>query len=138
MPSPPLTVDCVVFDRSARVLLVRRRFSPFKGRLALPGGFVERGETVEDACRRELFEETGLKVGQLILIGVYSDPKRDPRGPTVSVAFLARSATTKLKAGDDAKLADWFTFDKTQRLAFDHAKILADARRIARKKRRIS
>ncbi len=136
--TPALTVDCVVFDRKDRVLLIRRRFAPFKGLLALPGGFVERGETVEDACRRELFEETGLKVGRLCLIGVYSDPRRDPRGPTVSIAFLARSTSTQLSAGDDAQSAEWFAPAKSRPLAFDHADILADARRLARKQRRTS
>ena len=135
MPSPPLTVDCVVFDRKDRVLLIRRRFAPFKDHLALPGGFVERGETVESACRRELFEETGLKVGRLSLIGVYSDPKRDPRGPTVSIAFLARSSRTKISAGDDAQSAAWFTLKQARPLAFDHADILIAALRLAKKQR---
>ena len=90
--TPALTTDCVVFDAKRRVLLVRRGHPPFKGKYALPGGFVDIGETVEDACRRELMEETGVKVGRLELIGVYSDPGRDPRGHTCSVAFLARVA----------------------------------------------
>ncbi len=93
---------------------------------------------MEDACRRELFEETGLKVGRLCLIGVYSDPRRDPRGPTVSIAFLARSTSTQLSAGDDAQSAEWFAPAKSRPLAFDHADILADARRLARKQRRTS
>ena len=81
MPSPKtpaLATDCVVFDAQGRVLLIRRGNPPFKGKYALPGGFVDVGETVEDACRRELMEETGVKAGRLELIGVYSDPKRDP------------------------------------------------------------
>ena len=109
MPSqtPLLSVDCVVFDAKGRVLLVRRGHPPFKGKYALPGGFVEIGETVEDACRRELMEETGVKAGRLELIGVYSDPKRDPRGHTCSVAFLTRVARATPKAGDDAAAAEW-------------------------------
>src|SRR5690606_7419628 len=86
--TPALTTDCVVFDESGRVLLIRRKFPPFEGGFALPGGFVDVGETVEDACRRELKEETGLEAGDLTLIGVYSDPTRDPRGHTCSVAFI--------------------------------------------------
>ena len=77
--TPLLSVDCVVIDASGRVLLVRRGQPPFKGMQALPGGFVEIGESVEQACRRELREETGVRAGSLRLIGVYSDPRRDPR-----------------------------------------------------------
>jgi len=88
--TPALTADCVVVDARNRVLLVRRKYPPFKGRYALPGGFVEIGETVEDACRRELLEEAGVCVGKLTLLGIYSDPTRDPRGHTCSVVFLTR------------------------------------------------
>ncbi len=127
--TPPLTVDCVVFDASSAVLLIERKYPPFKGRLALPGGFVEIGETVEAACRRELMEETGVKAGRLELLGVYSDPSRDPRGPTVSVVFLTRVRSKKVKAGDDAADARWVSDWRRLPLAFDHAKILSDARR---------
>ena len=127
--TPPLTVDCVVFDASGAVLLIERKYSPFKGRLALPGGFVEVGETVEAACRRELMEETGVKARRLELLGVYSDPGRDPRGPTVSVVFLTRVRSKKVKAGDDAADARWVSDWRRLPLAFDHAKILSDARR---------
>ncbi|WP_083567808.1 NUDIX hydrolase [Hyphomicrobium sp. CS1GBMeth3] len=78
--TPLLTVDCVAFDSRGRVLLIRRNNAPFSGHLALPGGFVDVGETVEEACRRELAEETGIKARALTLVGVYSDPERDPRG----------------------------------------------------------
>ena len=87
--TPLLTTDCVVRDANSRVLLIRRKNEPFKGAYALPGGFVDIGETVEAACRREVREETGLNVDALRLIGVYSDPGRDPRGHTVSVAYAA-------------------------------------------------
>src|SRR5262245_41319799 len=130
--TPLLTADCVVFDGKSRVLLVRRKHPPFKGRYALPGGFVDIGETVEDACRRELAEETGLVAGRLRLVGIYSDPGRDPRGHTCSAVFLARVARAKPMAGDDAAAAEWVADWRTADLAFDHARILADASRLAR------
>jgi 8-oxo-dGTP diphosphatase len=129
--TPALTVDCVVFDKTGRVLLVRRRNEPFKGAWALPGGFVEIGETVEDACRRELKEETGVAADALRLIGVYSDPKRDPRGHTCSVAFLARIGGAEPKAASDAAAAAWVEDWRRHDLAFDHAQIIADAERRA-------
>lgn len=132
--TPALATDCVVFDAKGRVLLVRRKFPPFKGRYALPGGFVEIGETVEDACRRELLEETGVKASRLRLIGVYSHPKRDPRGHTCAVAFATKVARAKATAGDDAAAADWVEDWKMAELAFDHARVVADAERIMLKK----
>jgi 8-oxo-dGTP diphosphatase len=128
--TPALTTDCAVFDARGRVLLIRRGNPPFEGRYALPGGFVDVGETVEDACRRELKEETGLKVGALRLIGVYSEPERDPRGHTCSIAFLARIDSAEPKAGDDAAAAEWVKDWRSLALAFDHAQILADAEKL--------
>jgi len=130
-----LTTDCVVFDAKGRVLLIRRGHPPFKGCYALPGGFVEIGEPVEAACRRELEEETGLKARTLQLLGVYSDPKRDPRGHTCSVVFLARMVRATPEAGDDAAAAEWVADWSRLELAFDHAKILADAARMLRRLR---
>lgn len=129
LKTPLLAVDCVVFDPSRRVLLVRRRNEPFKGEWALPGGFVEIGETVEDACRREVREETGINLGLVSLIGVYSDPHRDPRGHTCSVAFASQATVTTLLPGDDAADAGWFANYNDLVLAFDHRKILQDALR---------
>lgn len=124
---PALAVDAVVFDAKGRLLLIRRGNAPFKGRHALPGGFVEYGETVEAAARRELKEETGVIPISQHLVGVYSHPKRDPRGHTVSVAFLMTVGLPQAKAGDDASgavfVADW----RSKKLAFDHNNILADA-----------
>jgi 8-oxo-dGTP diphosphatase len=125
-----LTVDCVVFDAKGRVLLVRRKYPPFQGSYALPGGFVEIGERVEDGCRRELKEETGIEVGPLQLVGVYSDPGRDPRGHTCAVAYVARVASAEPTAGDDAAAAEWVADWHSVGLAFDHAKILADAAKL--------
>jgi 8-oxo-dGTP diphosphatase len=131
--TPVLSTDCVAVDAKGRVLLIRRGHPPFKGKYALPGGFVEIGETVEAACRRELEEETGLKAGRLELIGVYSDPDRDPRGHTCAVAFLARVGRATAKAGDDAAAAEWVEDWRQRELAFDHAQILRDAQRKLRR-----
>jgi 8-oxo-dGTP diphosphatase len=128
--TPALTTDCVVFDERGYVLLIRRGNEPFKGSYALPGGFVDVGERVEDSCRRELSEETGLHVGELRLIGVYSDPGRDPRGHTCSVAYLARIGRAEVTAGDDAAAAEWVADWRREKLAFDHAQIIADAEKL--------
>lgn len=125
--TPALTTDCVVFDQRGHVVLIRRKNDPFKGSYALPGGFVDVGERVEDGCRRELKEETGLEVGALHLLGVYSDPGRDPRGHTCSVAYLARVGRAEPQAGDDATSVEWVADWRSESLAFDHAQILADA-----------
>jgi 8-oxo-dGTP diphosphatase len=126
--TPALTVDCVVFDSSGRVLLIRRENEPFKGAYALPGGFVDIGETVEAACRRELLEETGLEAGTLRLVGVYSDPARDPRGHTVSVVYLTQlDSAAEPRAASDAAAAEWVADWREHKLAFDHAQILDDA-----------
>jgi 8-oxo-dGTP diphosphatase len=135
--TPALTTDCVIFDPDARVLLIRRGHPPFAGSYALPGGFVEIGETVEQACRREALEETGIKVEPLRLVGVYSDPERDPRGHTVSVAFgivLPRAIVPR--SGSDAASAEWAADWRSVELAFDHRQILADAETLLRPRRR--
>ena len=131
--APALTVDAVLLKGrvggGADVLLVRRGREPFKGVWALPGGFVEVGEKVEDAARRELVEETGLRGDIVELLGVYSDPKRDPRGHTVSVVYAMRVGGIVVGvAGDDADEAKWFPLDAPPPVAFDHDRILADAR----------
>jgi 8-oxo-dGTP diphosphatase len=121
----------VLRDPEGRVLLICRNNPPFKGGFALPGGFVEIGETVEAACRREVLEETGITIGELHLIGVYSDPGRDPRGHTVSIAYMTRlPAATRPRAGSDAEAATWVSDWRKLDLAFDHAKIIADAEKI--------
>jgi 8-oxo-dGTP diphosphatase len=127
--TPLLTVDGVVVEAGA-VLLIRRRNPPFAGRYALPGGFVDVGETVEAAVVREVREETGLDTAIERLLGVYSDPARDPRGHTVSVTYLLRRRGGTLAGADDADDARFFSLDGLPPLAFDHAHILADARRV--------
>ena len=129
--TPKLCVDAVVLTGGG-VLLIRRANPPFQGGLALPGGFVDVGETVERACLRELEEETGLRLPEpaLRLVGVYSDPRRDERFHSVAVAFTARAEATGLRAGDDAAaveiVADW----QDRPIAFDHRQIIADAMRL--------
>jgi 8-oxo-dGTP diphosphatase len=116
----------VVIPAERGVVLIRRASEPFKGRWALPGGFVEVGETVEEAADREAAEETGLAVEVARLVGVYSDPERDPRGHNVSVAFLVRVLGGDLAAASDA--AEVAVMDPASvELAFDHNKIIEDA-----------
>ncbi|HWH09373.1 MAG TPA: NUDIX hydrolase, partial [Candidatus Thermoplasmatota archaeon] len=115
--------------KGREVLLIRRGREPFKGRWALPGGFVDVGETVEEAVRRELVEETGLRGDIVDLLGVYSDPRRDPRGHTVSVTFVLKvGGIVPVDDLDDADEARWFGLDKLPDLAFDHARIVEDAK----------
>lgn len=128
--SPALTVDCVVFDGQDRLLLIRRANEPFMDRYALPGGFAEIGETVEAAALRELKEETGVEGRIVKLIGVYSDPNRDPRGHAVSVAFLVSADGASPHAGDDAAAAAFMAEWRDLSYAFDHAQIIADARKL--------
>ena len=132
--TPLLTADCVAIDARDRVLLIRRKNPPHVGHYALPGGFVDVGETVEDACRRELMEETGVKAGKLQLVGVYSDPRRDSRFHTAAVAFMTRIRSAKAVAGDDAAAAEWVADWRKQDLAFDHARILRDAMKLLQRK----
>jgi 8-oxo-dGTP diphosphatase len=131
-PRPALTVDVVICTREAhpRILLIKRKREPFAGRWALPGGFVDEGEKLADAARRELKEETGVAVEELEQLYTAGDPGRDPRGWTVSVVFLARGDAKKLKAkaADDAADVGWFPLDDPPEMAFDHAMLLQRAR----------
>ncbi|GAB4299713.1 MAG: hypothetical protein Kow0090_15160 [Myxococcota bacterium] len=114
------------------VVLIKRRNEPFKGMWAIPGGFVELDERVEDAAIREIEEEAGVKVKpkDLYLLSVYSEPARDPRGRTISVTFfsIVEKSKTMVKSGSDAKEADWFSLDNPPPLAFDHSEALKDLR----------
>ncbi len=134
--TPALAVDALIVDPERGVLLIRRANPPFRGRWALPGGFVEPGETCETACQREAREETGLKVEPVQLVGVYSAPGRDPRGHTVSPVYLCRVVGGDTRGGDDASEARWFTDLSGVELAFDHARVLADAFFLPRPPRR--
>lgn len=124
--TPALTVDVVIelVDRPGRPIVLIERRNPPPG-YALPGGFVDVGETVEEAARREALEETGLAVTLRSLLGVYSDPARDPRMHTASVVYVGE-ARGEPRAGDDAARIRVVTLDDLPDLAFDHARILAD------------
>jgi 8-oxo-dGTP diphosphatase len=133
-PKRHVTVDCVVFDESDRLLLIRRKNYPFKGMYALPGGFVDEDETVPDAARRELREETGIQARSLELVGVYSGPHRDPRHWTITIAYLVVPQSIDVCAGDDAAIAEFVQDWKSEKLAFDHNEIVADAVKLKRGK----
>ena len=124
--TPKLMVDTVVPSEEGEILLIRRAMDPYEVQWALPGGFVEVGETLEDAAVREAEEETGLKVEIVRLVGAYSDPDRDPRGHNVSCAYLARALEGEPAAASDATEVA-FLDPSTIELAFDHGKIVADA-----------
>ncbi len=128
-PTPQLiAVDLVIQRRkNEKILFIRRKNEPFKGKLALPGGFVESNETTDGAAKRELEEETGVKVKTLQFIGVSSEPDRDPRGRVTSLAYYAAvPERTKATAGDDAEDAVWLSCEEAVKegLAFDHEQIL--------------
>jgi 8-oxo-dGTP diphosphatase len=133
---PSLTVDIIVVvpgDDRYEVLLIRRKHPPFEGRWALPGGFVDPHEPLGHAARRELLEETGIEPARLDQLHTFGDPGRDPRGWTVSVAYLATLGKGEAQflqphAGDDAADVGWFDLLALPPLAFDHADILAHAR----------
>jgi 8-oxo-dGTP diphosphatase len=137
-PRPAVTVDVVIVTREARprVLLIRRKHDPFAGKWAIPGGFVDENEPLEDAAQRELFEETGVRQARLEQLGAFGDPGRDPRGWTISVAFLAEipAKSAKATAADDAAEVGWHRLDRLPPLAFDHAEILACARKRLKQK----
>lgn len=131
-PRPALTVDCVVFgvdEAQLEVLLIRRGAPPFEGCWALPGGFVDEAETVEEAARRELQEETGLSDVYLEQLATFSRVDRDPRARVVSVAHIAlvRRGSKRPMAASDAAAAEWVALADVRELAFDHAEILAAA-----------
>ncbi len=129
--NPTPTVDTII-QRDSRILLVKRRNDPFKGYLVLPGGFVNEGERVEDAAKREVKEETSLNIELLDILGVYSDPTRDPRGHMMSTVFISKISSHNDKvdavAQDDAAAIEWISLEviDTRNVGFDHKRIISD------------
>ena len=129
-PRPAVTADCIVITKEtdAKVLLIQRGDDPYKGCWAFPGGFMNMDETTEQCAIRELEEETGLKIVELYQIGAYSKVDRDPRGRTVTVAYLAVIDKLSPVIGqDDAVQAEWWPLTSLPQLAFDHDEIMEDA-----------
>jgi ADP-ribose pyrophosphatase YjhB (NUDIX family) len=135
---PAVTVDVVIFslrDGDLKVLLIRRAAPPFKGRWAIPGGYVQPDESLDEAALRELEEETGLRDVYLEQLYTFGDPQRDPRGRVITVAYFALvSDDVTARAGDDAAEAAWHSVYDLPDLAFDHAEILSYALRRLRYK----
>ena len=132
-PRPAVTADCVVITREAepKVLLIQRGDQPFKGGWAFPGGFMNMDETTEQCAVRELEEETGVRLSKIQQIGAYSKVDRDPRGRTVTVAYLAIVDEPMAVTGqDDAAKAEWWPLSDLPHLAFDHYDIMQDAIRV--------
>lgn len=137
-PHPSVTADCVIFGFDGvgiKVLLIERGLEPFKGKWALPGGFMMIDETAEDCAKRELEEETGLKNISVEQFYTFSDVNRDPRDRVITVAHYALVKLADVKGGDDAASAHWFSMNEIPSLAFDHDRILRMA--INRLKERI-
>ncbi len=128
MPSntPKLTVDAVII-LNGKIVLIERKNPPYQGKYALPGGFVDIGETIEKAVEREVNEETGLTIEIVKLLGVYSEPSRDPRGHTVSIVYLVLGDGIP-KANTDAKGVQLFDIQNIPEMAFDHNIIIENAR----------
>jgi 8-oxo-dGTP diphosphatase len=132
-PRPSVTVDVAIFRPSGteyQVLLIQRALEPFQGRYALPGGFIEINESLEEAAQRELLEETGVQQRQLTQIGTFSDPGRDPRGWVISTCFgciLESGYEDQIQAGDDAAQVAWFGINDLPQLAFDHLLLIQAA-----------
>src|SRR5215216_2804579 len=128
--NPVPTIDIILFENSNsnKVLLIKRKKDPFKDYFSLPGGFVNEGEKVEDAVRREAEEELLVKVEPIDILGVYSDPHRDPRGHIMSITFIVKIITGELKVGDGVAELKWVEINniKEIKLGFDHSRILSD------------
>jgi len=126
---PSLTVDIIIINENNDFILIKRKNEPFKNHWAIPGGFVDYGETVENAAIREAKEETSIDVKIKKLLGVYSNPNRDPRGHTVSIVYIANGDFNELSPSSDAKDGKIYSFEdiSSLNLAFDHEKILKDA-----------
>ena len=137
-PHPAVTADCVIFGFdgvSIKVLLIQRGIDPYKGKWALPGGFMNIDESAEECARRELEEETGLKTASVEQFYTFTDVMRDPRERVITVAHYALVRLSEVKGGDDAAKAQWFAQSEIPSLAFDHDRILRMA--LTRLKERI-
>lgn len=134
-PRPALTADIILFLRSespVHVLLIKRKYPPFKDCWALPGGFMDMHETLEQAAIRELEEETGIVVKELLQFKTFDKPDRDPRGRTISTVFYAfLQEKPAAKASDDASELLWYSINKLPELAFDHKDILTEAAKLS-------
>ena len=132
---PSVTADIFIFDDDFNFILIKRKNDPYKDYWALPGGFVEYGESVENAAIREAKEETSIDVELIDLVNVYSNPNRDPRGHTVTVAYTAKGDMSTKKADDDASDIAIFSYQKLDEIniAFDHEKIIKDCLKKAKK-----
>ena len=132
-PRASVTADAVLFaerDGQTYVLLIQRGNEPYKGCWAFPGGFLEMDETVARCAERELEEETGIVLTGMQLVGIYSDVERDPRGRVITAAYTAMTTMPEATAADDAAAAQWWPLNALPPLAFDHDKILADAKKV--------
>lgn len=133
--TPSLTTDIFIFDDDFNFILIKRKNNPYKDYWALPGGFVEYGESVETSAIREAKEETSIDVELKDLVNVYSNPDRDPRGHTISIAFTAKGDFSTRNADSDASDIDIFSEQNLNQinLAFDHDKIIKDCLKKAKK-----
>ncbi|CAM9948269.1 unnamed protein product, partial [Discosporangium mesarthrocarpum] len=128
-PRPSVTVDCIIYtldEQRPCILLIKRKNDPCKGFWALPGGFVDENEGLEAAARRELEEETGVTGCAMVQTGAYGDPGRDPRGHTITVAFMAWAPSVeacRVQAGDDAAEAQFHPLNHLPKMSFDHLKV---------------
>ena len=132
-PRASVTADAVLFaekDGQLYVLLIQRGNEPYKGYWAFPGGFLNMDETVARCAERELEEETGIVLTGMLLVGIYSDVERDPRGRVITAAYTAMTTMPEATAADDAAAVGWWPVNELPPLAFDHDTILADAMRV--------
>ena len=133
-PRPAVTADVAVLrlDKEPEILLIQRKFPPFQEKWALPGGFMEMEETLEETARRELMEETSIRAGELIRFDTYDKPGRDPRGRTITQAFVMiwKEEMGHAKAGSDAASIQWFGLNDLPHLAIDHQQIVNDVIRM--------
>lgn len=136
-PHPAVTTDCVIFGfdgSNLKVLLIERGIEPFKGKWALPGGFLKMDETAEEGALRELEEETGLRNAYIRQFHTFTEPGRDPRERVITIAHYALVRLQEVKGGDDAAQARWFAMDEIPPLAFDHDRILRLAQKMLRER----